>query len=103
VVTNKPALVLLAACVLSPAILVLLLPQLQIIAPTLLVAGFGALILCFLFFSFRRSKAGPFAQWIQPAKFFGMTFTKQELLTLRLSACVGLGGALAVAALLVSG
>ena len=92
----------LAACVFLPAIVVLLLPQTQIIAPALLVAGFGSLILCFLFFSFKRSKAGPFAQWIQPANFFRMTFTRRELFTLRVSACVGLGGALAVATLLVS-
>jgi len=93
---------LLVVCVLSPSLLVLLVPELHVVAPTLLVVGFGSLIVCFLAFSFRRSKAGPFAQWTQPVKFFGMTFTQKELLMLRLSACVGVGGALAVGALHVT-
>ena len=96
---NKVVWALLIACVFLPSGLVLLLPTLAVIAPTLLLVGFGSLILCFLVFSFRRSSAGPFAQWIEPAKFFGIEFTKRELLMLRISACVGLGGALAVGVL----
>ena len=92
---------LLVTCVVSPSALVVLLPQAHFVAPALLIGGFASLILCFLLFSFRRSRAGPFAQWIQPAKFFGMVFTKRELLMLRISACVALGGALAVGALLL--
>lgn len=102
-VGNKTATALLVACALSPSMLVLLLPRLHVIAPTLLFVGFGSLILCALIFSFRRSRAGPFAQWMEPAKFFGMAFTNREVLMLRISACVGLGGTLAVATLLIAG
>jgi hypothetical protein len=96
----RKSIVFLATLVLSPSVLVLLVPQLNIVGPTLLVAGFGSLILFFLAFSFRRSKAGPFAQWIQPGS--NLSFAEQESLLLRVSACLGLGGALAVGVLLLT-
>ena len=95
-------LLLLATCVLSPSVFVFFFPQLHVIAPTVLIVGFGSLILFFWVFSFRRSKLGPFVLWTQPAKLFRIAFTERELLALRICACVGLGGGLAVGVLLVT-
>ena len=95
--------ILLGTCLATPSVLVLLFPSLRIAGPILMIAGFIMLIVSFLVFSFRRHKAGPFAQWTQPVKYFGMEFSKSELKLLRVSACAALGGALAIGALLITG
>ena len=98
-----PTVILLTACFFGPAVLVFVFPPLHAVAPILMIAGLAALILSFLLFSFRRSPAGPFRQWTEPAKFFSTVFTRSELLTLRISACVAVGGALAVGVLMATG
>ncbi len=83
---------------LIPPLVVAAFPSLTFVGPSLLVLGMILVIVIGWRSSFRQSKYGTFAQWVEPSKFAKMEISQSERMQLAMSGCILLSGLLAMVA-----
>ena len=88
--------IFLGSC-LVPPMMVAMFPQLFFVGPFMLILGFIIVILIGWRTSFRQSKYGVFAQWIEPSKFVRMELNSNEINHLKIAGGILLSGLIVMA------